>query len=468
MTFHHVAGSPVFTPNKIPFIINFQSKWSAEALEGLKSLTVSEIRNKDEFDKLDNPLLNGLKKFSRNDLVVCKKCEEPVKVSLNGAVKSTFQFDCKKGSHHVSATQILGTLPDEWVTSTIELMCESTRLQTLKWIDKEHLASDIWEIKGLKNATKRFASELSPIKTNDTKTRAVNLSLEAEVKELKLLVENLMKRQDAIESENGGLRTALKAAREEAAMLRRLLSEESPKTSSMPESNSRSFAEVTNIFRPKVEKKQVRNLTPLETISKSASNINTSSNRPTYSPLKIVFFEGCHRKSPVLYRKMFKDLGIDGRTIRDVTFLTEDLMQLTTYESAVEGITAALQGINPNVHRVDSFDPTKAESYSKYGSFKDEEVKASYFAMMTKSAERLTKAAGNVKALKRSANFLNKVVESQNIVYKPKELIPKVYFLGNLLNYTKPSTASNVEDPKVLEMEPEEMGGVEQSAPSSQ
>ena len=135
-------------------------------------------------------------------------------------------------------------------------MCESTRLQTLKWIDKEHLASDIWEIKGLKNATKRFASELSPIKTNDTKTRAVNLSLEAEVKELKLLVENLMKRQDAIESENGGLRTALKAAREEAAMLRRLLSEESPKTSSMPESNSRSFAEVTNIFRPKVEKKQ--------------------------------------------------------------------------------------------------------------------------------------------------------------------------------------------------------------------
>ena len=106
---------------------------------------------------------------------------------------------------------------------------------------------------------------------------------------------------------------------------------------------------------------------------------------------------------------------------------------MTTYESAVEGITAALQGINPNVHRVDSFDPTKAESYSKYGSFKDEEVKASYFAMMTKSAERLTKAAGNVKALKRSANFLNKVVESQNIVYKPnveselerKEIIKK-------------------------------------------
>ena len=41
---------------KNPFIINIHSKWSAEALEGLKSFIESEIRDKDEFDKLDNPL----------------------------------------------------------------------------------------------------------------------------------------------------------------------------------------------------------------------------------------------------------------------------------------------------------------------------------------------------------------------------------------------------------------------------
>ena len=62
MTFHHVAGSPVFTPNKIPFIINFQSKWSAEALESLKKSCEPEAHKQGEFDKLDNPLLNGLKK----------------------------------------------------------------------------------------------------------------------------------------------------------------------------------------------------------------------------------------------------------------------------------------------------------------------------------------------------------------------------------------------------------------------
>ena len=43
MTFHDVADSPALIPNKIPFIINIQSKWSAEALEGLKSLIVSEM-----------------------------------------------------------------------------------------------------------------------------------------------------------------------------------------------------------------------------------------------------------------------------------------------------------------------------------------------------------------------------------------------------------------------------------------
>jgi hypothetical protein len=50
--------------------------------------------------------------------------------------------------------------------------------------------------------------------------------------------------------------------------------------------------------------------------------------------------------------------------------------------------------------------------------------------MMTKSAERLTKAAESVKALKRSAKFLNKVVENQKIDYqsaprKEKVFIPK-------------------------------------------
>lgn len=455
MTLLDVAGSPAKISNKTPFPSNSMPKWSVKTLESLSFAVNYEILEKDEFDKLDNPFLNGLKKISKNDLVFCKKCDDLVKVSPNGIVRNTFQFDCKKDGHHLSATQILGTLPDEWITSSTELMCDSTRLQTLKWIDKEHLAGDIWETKGLKNATKRFAVELSPIKTNDTKIRAVNVSLETEVKELKVMVETLMKRQDVIESENVDLRSALKAAREEASMLRRLLAEETPKSESRSQP---SFAEVAVINRP--IKKPTKAMSPLETVSpKSISSVETDVERPAFSPLKIVFYEGCHRKSPSTYRQMFRDIGIDPRAIRDITFLADDLLQLTTYESAISDITAALKSVSEKIRRIDDFDPTKAESYSKYGSFNDEEVKNSYFAVMAKSAERLKKAAENVKALKRSANFLNKIVENRNIEYKPVEKPSKIFFLGNLLSYANLNT-------KNIEMEPEQMGGVEQSAPS--
>ena len=107
-----------------------------------------------------------------------------VRVVTNGAIKSTFQFDCKQGIHHLSATQILGTLPDEWISSVTELMSDSNRIQTLKWLDKGHLSEEIWEIKGLKNAKKRFSVELSPTKPDSFKIRAVNNSLEMELQEL--------------------------------------------------------------------------------------------------------------------------------------------------------------------------------------------------------------------------------------------------------------------------------------------
>jgi hypothetical protein len=137
---------------------------------------------------------------------------------------------------------------------------------------------------------------------------------------------------------------------------------------------------------------------------------------------------------------MFKELGIDTRAIRDITFLADELMQLTTYESAVEEITKALKGVNENVRRLESFDPTKAESYSKYGDFNDIDVKKCYFSMMEKNAERIGKAAENVKALRRSANFFNKLVENQTFEYQTQPRKPKVYFLGSLLDYAKPVT----------------------------
>lgn len=452
MTLHDVAGPPAQNPNKNILFNNEMSKWSENALKILSDFISSEVLEKDEFDKLDNPFLNGLKKFSKSNMVFCKRCNEMSRVTVNGANKSTFQFDCKTGNHHISATQILSTLPDEWVIDAIEPMSQNSRIHTLKWIDKGHLSDEIWETKGLKNATKRFSVELSPIKSSETKIRAVNSSLEVEVKELKLIVEKLMERQDSIELENLNLRKALKVAKEEADMLRRLLAEEP-----LAQKQTRSFSEVASIHRPETSKKQSRIMTPLDVISKAPHNSETELKRPAYSPLKIVFFEGCHRKNPSLYRRMFRDLGIDTRAIRDITFLADELMQLTTYESAVEEITKAIQGVNENIRRLESFDPTKAESYSKYGDFNGIDVKKCYFSMMAKNADRITKASENVKALRRSANFFNKIVENQTVDYQAQQRKPKVFFLGSLLDYATTKSTEKASEVEIMEViEPSE------------
>lgn len=439
MTVNNVAGPPANIPNKAINIINIDHKWSSESLEALKTFILNESSEMADFDKLDNPLLNGLKKFAKTNLVHCKKCDDMVKVSLNGVVKSTFQFDCKIGNHHISATQILGSLPDEWILEVTESMEESNRIQTLKWLDKAHLSEDLWEAKGLKNAMKRFAVDRSPIKMNDQKIRIINVSLETEVNELKKTVEQLIKRQNAIEEENLDLKSALKAAKEEVSMLRRLLSEEKDTTDAEP----KSFAAVTAFHRPPKPRKPMA-LTPTEVISKPVNDSTAGQKRYPYSPLKIYFFEGCHRKSPGVYRAMLQELGFNARQIRDITFLSEDIMQVTLYESAIEELTKVLQGISENVKRLDNFDPTKAANYKKYGDFTDEDVKASYFAVMTKSAERLSKAADNVKGLRRSANFFKKVIESQNIDYQSTPRKEKVFFLGSLIEYVKPAPKETV------------------------
>lgn len=179
-------------------------------------------------------------------------------------------------------------------------------------------------------------------------------------------------------------------------------------------------------------------MTPLEVISKP-TQMTAVKERPSYSPLKIYFFEGCHRRNPGIYRKMLSEAGFNPRQVRDISFLSDDIMQVTAYESSIEDLTKLLVGISDKVRRLDGFDPTKGESYSKYGNFSDEEVKECYFTMLKHSAERLSKASESVKALKRSANFLNKVIENKTVNYQSVPRKEKVFFLGNLIDYVKPA-----------------------------
>lgn len=442
VSFEDNAAKADKNPNK-SILFNSENmfiKWPKKSLDLFLVEVMGHVPTEEAFDKLSNPFLNGLKNFSSHYEVFCRKCLKMVRVTKNGKVKDTYQFQCSDGdsTHYISATQILETIPDEWFIDILEIFDSSYKNQILDWINKEHLNPEIWELKGLKNANKRFPIQLSPVKDNSSKMRAVNHGLEEENRKLK-------EENAEMSAELRDLKKSMKALLEEVSNLRKYLLEkhenasvEKPPTiTENAELKQNTFATITSIHRPPIIKKPL-NLTPIDIISKPSYKVD-GSDRPPYSPLKIYFFEGCHRKSPGLYRKMLLELGFNTRHIRDITFLSEDLMQVTAYESAIEDLTKLLVGISDKVRRLDDFNPIKGESYAKYGCFSDEEVEDCYFSIMKKSAERLSKAAESVKALKRSANFLSKVIENKTVNYQSVPRKEKVFFLGNLIDYVKPA-----------------------------
>ena len=71
-------------------------------------------------------------------------------------------------------------MPDEFINENTENLEIKYRAEILKWLEEDHLWSELWQVKGEKNAVKRFYHELSPIKSAPTKIRAINNGLEEE------------------------------------------------------------------------------------------------------------------------------------------------------------------------------------------------------------------------------------------------------------------------------------------------
>ena len=232
--------------------------WDEEFLKNLSDYCGAEIVPEGEFLKRDNPLLNGLKKFSSHHDVFCNKCAKFVRTTKKGFVKEAYQFVCESSAtkHGLSANQIFGSLPDSWLEKVTKNFEASYRGQILKWLGKEQLDTELWETKGLKNAMKRFSNVLSPIKGDASKIRAVNNGLEEENRVLK-------EKNSELQAKIEELISAQKIMAEEIKSLRKyILSEKNVKKPEKeaqsttksevgPTNQSqRSFAEVTGINRP--------------------------------------------------------------------------------------------------------------------------------------------------------------------------------------------------------------------------
>lgn len=413
-----------------------QLLWKNDSLEKF-STTLEGIENDGEFDRLDNKLLSALKTFSRDNPVYCSKCKTMTNVTRKGKTNKTYQFVC--GSHTLSASQILSTLPDNFILTHLPMSPRHVFNETLSWIGRDDLSPELTERVANRNAVKRYSAYRSPMKGSEIIPPSQNTlnevltemkAIKNEIKKLKEANRNLSEINDRLVEQNELLKG-------ENLILRKYLNE--PKPTEQQPSNTKdypTFADIAGLNKPTRKENKRR---PTEIVTGNKPQVNeTPALKVPFSPLKLIFFKGCKRSSPGEYRRMFSEIGIHGRTVRDITFLTDDIVQLTVYESEINEIKSKIEGLSEDVKLLPNFDPCLGESYKDYGSFTNEQVQACYFALMKKSAERVEKASVGLKSLKRTAAFLAKLVESKTTNFEPTRRKPRTFVLGDFYEKSMP------------------------------
>jgi len=473
-------------------------EWPAQTIEAFRKAFKS-LPNENKFDNLENNFVRTIKLISASNSIFCAKCKVNRMLKKHGKVNSSYQFQCNE--HTISAKQIMENLPDALI---LELLPAEPRIYfnlALKWMNKEHLCPELVKLTTERNAVKRFSrsqeAEDTNMVTSLIKSRSVKNGIVAESLELKERISALEKtvaKMTATVNElvelNNALNKDKKALLEENAILKRHLA-----APSIPASPSKknvtnlnihehgtepTYLNVSTIHRPENAimrfYTKLGKRTPQEivepTVKPAAEIAGNSSNSENYSPLKFVYFQGCHRKSASTYRNMLPKIGIDAHWARDITFLAEDLIQITTFESKINLLIKAMESISPSVKYIPNFNPCLGESYKKYGTYTDESAKKSYFALMEKSAERLKKDSKLVPSLKRVASFFEKVIEAKNVNYQSPIRMPRIFCLGDFITLEKPeakveSTEMDTTEP-VVEMVVEAIATVNQIKPEEQ
>jgi hypothetical protein len=222
-------------------------------------------------------------------------------------------------------------------------------------------------------------------------------------------------------------------------------------------SSTLTYAKVTDMSKPMNKPMKFYTMasqstprSPIEVISASTVSAKPSSgtNSFPFSPLKVIFFKGCHRKSIGTYKAMLPKIGFEPQWARHIVFLADDILQITTFESKAELLIEAFKSISANVKHLTDFDPFIGASYSEYGTFSDESASKSYLALIKQCAVKLQKESLNTPSLRRIASFLSKIVEVKSINFQPTQKATRVFCLGDfVVKKEANSSAMDVEYP---------------------
>lgn len=435
-------------------------RWPTKTIEAFRR-HYNELPADVTFDNLENRLVKTIRFISTDHELYCIKCLGMRALKKHGKVNTSYQFECR--NHKISAKQILENLPDDLITELVPKEPSLYFNLMLKWLSKDHLSPELVKLTTERNAVKRFSQTqedetnvcTSLIKCRNTENGLISesIGLKARISSLEESVNKLVLQVNALAEANSSLKKENKALMEENQMLKRHLSTPSlPVSPTAAKVNHSTYAGIAVINRPMNATlkfyTKAGNLAPKEIIEpivkQVPENPNKDTNANSYSPLKFVYFVGCHRKTASTYRNMLPKIGIEAHWARDITFLAEDLVQITTFESKTESLIKAMESISPKVKHLPDFNPCSGDSYAKYGHYTDETAKTAYFNLMKKSADRLKKDAKVVPTLKRVASFFEKVVEAKDTKYQSPSRTPTIFCLGNFFKLDK---VENTDEP---------------------
>ncbi len=434
-----------------------QLLWENEVLIKFGATCDLVPNDESEFDRLNNKLLIALKEFTVANKVYCFKCKAMTLLTKRGKTNKTYQFNC--GSHTVSATQILGSLPDAFILQHLPKEPRYIYNQTLSWIGKDQLSPELLERASSRNAVKRYSAHRSPIKPATSSLLTSRSQVNEVLSEMRLMknrMDELEKEltiskttSTLLEEKNIALLEQLKVLKEENILLKKFLS--SPKESLQHtqqqqknftnDPSSPSYADVTDAIKPM--NKTMRFYTkgastprnPIETISAPVPAPKAQNNRTSteFSPYKVLFFKGCHRKTIGEYKKMLTSIGFPSHLARHMVFLTEDILQIVTFDSKANELINTLESISNEVRNLPDFDPLKGSSYEAYGDHTDESATKCYLALMKQAADKLANEISRMPSLKRTYFFLKKLIESKCVHFPPAPRPTKVFCLGDFV-----------------------------------
>jgi hypothetical protein len=429
MTIALASAPPIFSFSKNPSILLSPEYDKNENKNTKNYRIINKLNNPTEFiDILRDVVTSAHRTFALHDTLWCPKCES--KTGFNSEGKESAQVKCRACGKKISIIQIIKQAKEEHK----ELILGNFTDPKLCSLARAKLSQDSFS-KAVPKLFIDLKEELEDSRGNPKKRAYLNVEdkvpiqfgnsnekkIQAKIKQLEEALSFERAGRVAAEKEVEALKMLIqKSAKQEAQPVKKFQSSGSTiaaTTTALPIS----FADATALTQPKPKSKPIKvSYSALPKLSNEEIQKLIEPVAPSVPKnLEILFFQGCPRKNISEYRRLLESQGVRHYTARDMTFLSDDILQITAYSESATVIVKALESASQRIKHMKHFDPTVATSYGRYNTMSNEATKKAYFALVKSIIERLEKQAKANPSLEKPCNFLKKVLATENIKYQP-------------------------------------------------